>query len=296
MLSADKNYQQRRKHIAAYYDTLLRYYEWFWHGSTGGVHYGLQTERVRGWHKEIVNTNVVLASIANISPGSRVLDAGCGVGGSAIWLHEQLGCRVEAVTLSLRQAAAARQAISARALQQTVDVLQADNHALPFGDASFDVVWGLESICYADKALFLAEAARVLKPGGTLIIGDGFLLREPDTHADRLALQRFVDGLALEELIAIDSFTALFDATPFGTPRVTELTAAATPSSRRLYWMCLAALPMSWLLERCDLITDTLTRNILAGVAQGRLVNRGLAGYFAVAAEKSPEPGVSVSP
>jgi SAM-dependent methyltransferase len=59
-----------------------------------------------------------------------------------------------------------------------VSFVHADYRRLPWPAESFDGAYAIESACYAqgaDKADFLAEAARVLKPGGRLVVADGFL-------------------------------------------------------------------------------------------------------------------------
>ena len=112
-----------------------------------------------------------LARLAAIKPGELVLDAGCGVGGPARLLAAEQGARVRAVDLSPDYIAIAR-ALSKKsgiAVEfETADLLQ-----LPFGDASFDIVWTQHvSMNIADKTRLYRELRRVLRPGGRLVFQD----------------------------------------------------------------------------------------------------------------------------
>jgi tocopherol O-methyltransferase len=73
-----------------------------------------------------------------------VLDAGYGIAGSGIWLAEQRGSTVVGVT----QVERARGTIAKRELAHAVFVEQADYTATHFPNASFDVIWALESVCH----------------------------------------------------------------------------------------------------------------------------------------------------
>src|SRR5262249_51577782 len=140
----------------------------------------------RGARDELLNTNRVLADVARIGPDARVLDAGCGVGGSAVWLARHTGARVLGLTLSPRQARHARAFARHHDVARQVEIGVRDYLHTHLPDRSFDVVWALESSCYAaDKRAFLREAFRLLAPGGRLVLGDGFLLRAPRTARER---------------------------------------------------------------------------------------------------------------
>ncbi|MEV6488973.1 class I SAM-dependent methyltransferase [Actinoplanes sp. NPDC051633] len=97
--------------------------------------------------------------------GRRVLELGCGAAAGARWLHGQ-GAEVVALDLSegmLRQARAASDRSGVR-----VPLVQADALALPFADATFDIVctaFGAVPFV-ADSAAVMREVARVLRPGG----------------------------------------------------------------------------------------------------------------------------------
>lgn len=111
--------------------------------------------------------------------GARLLEVGCGRGGGSAWMASALGpASVTAVDLSEQNIAACQQQFgSVPELRFGV----ADAERLPFDDGAFDVVVNVESShCYPDFAAFLAEAHRVLRPGGTLCMVDFRL-------ADRLA-------------------------------------------------------------------------------------------------------------
>ncbi|MDY6786304.1 MAG: methyltransferase domain-containing protein [Cyanobacteriota bacterium] len=98
------------------------------------------------------------------------LDAGCGIGGSTLYLAQKFNARATGITLSAVQAARATQRAAEFGLSQTVEFQVADAQSTPFEDNSFDLVWSLESGEHMpDKRQFLQECYRVLKPGGLLI-------------------------------------------------------------------------------------------------------------------------------
>jgi tocopherol O-methyltransferase len=99
-----------------------------------------------------------------------LLDAGCGIGGSTLYLAQKFNARATGITLSPVQATRATQRAAEVNLSQTVEFQVADAQAAPFADNSFDLVWSLESGEHMpDKRQFLQECHRVLKPGGLLI-------------------------------------------------------------------------------------------------------------------------------
>lgn len=102
--------------------------------------------------------------------GLRVLDVGCGDGQLALALA-RAGARVSAVDTDPRMLTAARRCFEASAVE--AELSEADAQALPFESKSFDVVTAVTVLCFVDEPeRAVAEMARVLRPGGRLVIGE----------------------------------------------------------------------------------------------------------------------------
>jgi SAM-dependent methyltransferase len=117
-----------------------------------------------------------IASIG-LEAGQRALDAGCGMGAPAVHFARQAGVRVDAITISEKQWAAARERVRKEGLEDRVTVVHGDYHRLPdhFPKGAYDVVFFLESFGHSRaKAHLLATCWDMLKPGGTLYIKDLF--------------------------------------------------------------------------------------------------------------------------
>lgn len=123
------------------------------------------------------DTNLEMARRLGLASGMRLLDAGCGVGGPAMDVANEIeGLSIEGLTLSPVQAALASAEIAAAGLGERLRVQVGDYHQMPFEDSSFDAAWLLESACYSPSPRrLLAELQRVLRPGAKVYIKDLFL-------------------------------------------------------------------------------------------------------------------------
>lgn len=119
-----------------------------------------------------------LVEEAALSGKERVLDMGCGAGHTALALAPKAAA-VVAVDVTPEMVALTAQLAQERGLTN-VEVRQADVAALPFEDGSFDLVTSrLSAHHYADPQQALSEAARVLKPGGKLLLIDTVAPEDP---------------------------------------------------------------------------------------------------------------------
>lgn len=101
----------------------------------------------------------------------RIVDVGCGIGGSSRYLARKYGAECKGITLSPVQAQRAQALAAAEGLADQVSFQVADALDQPFPDGHFDLVWSMESGEHMpDKTKFVGELARVAAPGATIII------------------------------------------------------------------------------------------------------------------------------
>lgn len=114
-----------------------------------------------------------LAEVAMLKPGSKVLDIGCGMGITAIFVARHYGCSVTGIDISPTFIASARERAENENLIGKTSFITADAQELPLFSAIFDVVVSECSLSLLpDKERAIDELWRVLKPGGRITITD----------------------------------------------------------------------------------------------------------------------------
>ncbi len=112
-----------------------------------------------------------LIELAHFTPDMRILDVGCGIGGSTRRLSDHVGCRVTGIDLSDEYIEVAKRLTALLGMQDKVDFLATSALDLPFDENAFDGVWSLQmNMNVEDKLGWLTEVRRVLKPGGRAVL------------------------------------------------------------------------------------------------------------------------------
>lgn len=190
--------------IQKYYDETREDYNNAWFTDrTLAIHFGFYDENASTHEEAVQNVNRKMAEMISIKKGEKVLDAGCGIGGAAIWLAKYKNAKVTGITPVKHQVEAGSELAKEKGLNHLVDFEQQSFTDIQFTDASFDVVWACESVCHADsKRDFYQEAFRILKPGGRLVMAEYMRFQRP---MGKKVEQKLIDGLSGWAIKDIDS-------------------------------------------------------------------------------------------
>lgn len=114
-----------------------------------------------------LNGTKAQAELVRVTGDMRVLDAGCGVGGSSRYLAHTYGCRTDAIDLTPQYVETATRLNKLCGIDHKIFVRQGSVTDLPYEDRSFDLVWCQNvTMNVEDKRRMFSESYRVLAPGG----------------------------------------------------------------------------------------------------------------------------------
>lgn len=171
--------------------------------------------------------------------GSKVLDAGCGMGRVAVHLAQDFGYAVTGLDLLDFNVVEARGYAKRHDAQSNTTFVEGDYSSLPFADASFDAVYTMETFVHApDPAAVLKEFHRVLRPGGELVMFEYELSDSlgANTRA-REALLGVSEDSAMHGLLAFSygSIAKEHHANGFEAVKDTDITPRMMPMLKRFH-------------------------------------------------------------
>lgn len=173
---------------------------------------------------------VALAMAAGVGATDHVLDVGSGLGGPARLLARRYGCRVTGIDLTPELCEVAVDLTSRVGLAGQVEIRHGDALALPFDDASFDVVWTQHaSMNIEDKRRLFAGLRRVVRPGGRLAFFDVLAGQVQPIHFP----VPWADDASLSFLATVDETLAVLAEVGFSVRVWDDVTNAAQASFRR---------------------------------------------------------------
>lgn len=273
--------------IADYYNqTQVHYMQWWNLEESKALHFGYWEKNTPDFKTALHQLTVEMAKRANLPKGCRVLDAGCGVGGSSFYLATKLDCTVNGITLSEKQLTLANRFAKEQALDHLVQFSLQDFTQTSFADNSFDAVWLCESSCHAwPKINLIQEMNRVLKPGGLIIIADYFLTGKNDSH-------RFLTKWA--ELWAMPAFNSDSNFMKpiqlyFNLVSNDNISSAIYRSSKRMFWASVAGTLPSVLYNLFHKVSRYGRTHYQSGFFQYLALRKKLWEYHIVVGVKKPK-------
>jgi cyclopropane fatty-acyl-phospholipid synthase-like methyltransferase len=274
--------------IADYYNQTMHHYQRWWHLNDNlAVHYGFWEPKTKSFQQALENTNVYLLEIAEVQQGERILDAGCGVGGSSFFLAKEKNAKVTGITLSEKQIDFANKKLKEFELSELVDFKLGDYTDTDFKDETFDLIWAIESITTApDKVKFAQEAYRILKPGGRLVIADYFKNDEVGTDKNGL-LESWRKNWSMSPFLTLFEYKQCFESTGFILSKQNDVTDLIYKTSKKLYQISLIGAIPSRIYNFFYLPSRFTRHHYKSGIYQYKALKQGLWKYHTLVFQKN---------
>jgi tocopherol O-methyltransferase len=224
-------YQQ----IQEFYDASSGLWEEVWGEHMHHGYYGVDgKQKLDRRQAQIVLIEELLAwSFPDGQKPTNILDVGCGIGGSSLYLAEKFQAQVTGITLSPVQADRATDRAKEEGLSAQANFKVANALEMPFADNSFDFVWSLESGEHMpDKTKFLQECYRVLKPGGRLMLATWChrsTADQPLTAEEQKHLQDIYRVYCLPYVISLPEYITIVEQCGFQELRSDDWSTAVAP-------------------------------------------------------------------
>ncbi|MFA5134626.1 MAG: class I SAM-dependent methyltransferase [Patescibacteria group bacterium] len=277
------------KNVEKYFDDSSKYYSLLYADRESlGYHYGYWDKNIQSRKQALLNVNQKVADLLRVQSGDRVLDAGCGVGGTSLWLAKHVNAQFIGITLSGEQVKMARRIAERRKLSKRVMFQKMDFLSTSFAEQSFDKIFAIEAFCHSYFSLttILKEMHRILKKRGMLVMCDGFLHFKPRDRHEQQWLRNFCKGWHVDTLLTHGEIIQSFEQAGFRNVTFIDRTALAKKGSRQIYRLGLWAYPVVKLLQLLRLASRLVPDNIFASMAQKKMFDRGIMGHGTFSAAK----------
>jgi ubiquinone/menaquinone biosynthesis C-methylase UbiE len=204
----------------------------------------------------------------SVSP-ARVLDMGCGLGATLRSMARHLpSAHLHGITLVPWQLEQGRHLNQSCPQGDRITLALGDYEHTTFQSASFDAVYALESSCYAhgaSKSAFLQEAHRLLRPGGRIVIADGFLGPGKLRGLQQSIYRKLCECWVIDNLGEVAQVAREMERIGFRDIVVEQMQARVTPSVFHVPWVTLKFL-LTQVLFGGRTMTRARWNNILAPI------------------------------
>ena len=297
-----------RQDAAAVQQDIIRYFEvagpdyaaW---SPSYNMHFGLWARGMNPLRREPMlerMNQAVLDRLGHTADPVVLADLGCGLGAAARYIAvRQPSATISGYTIVPWQVSEGNRLTAESGLDGRVTLALADYTRTPAADASFAGAYALESGCYAtgaDKADLIAEMARIVRPGGRVVIADGFRKRSGSLGPLFGPIYRGAcRAWALREMAVIDQFVAALASHGFVDVTVEDISWRVAPSFAHIPF-----LSAKFAIQRVlagDLVWKRERWQNLEGPFLGSLcgLNRRQFGYYLVSATRGGAAAAEVT-
>lgn len=268
--------QTQNEKIKHYYNESQIFYDIFWMNKRNlSMHYGYWEKNTKNRNEALLNENKYVEKLLDIQKDDIVLDAGCGVGGTAIEIAEKYSVKVVGIGLVEKQNEAAKKNSTSRDVNELVSFEIGDFNKTRFEGQSFTKIYAIESTCHSEnKEEFIKEAMRLLKPGGKLVVCDYFIdkLKDKNEESDYLI---FCRGWAMANLSKKKDYEDILKECSFERIKFNNYTEYALKSSRYMRNIAILWLPIDLTLRLFNVISDDDLAGTKASISQYNLFKGG---------------------
>ena len=261
--------------IVDFYNETAWEYRTFW--SDANLHYGFYDDESTSHRLAMTNSNSVYADKLEVDVTDTVLDIGTGRGGFPTHVAAEYGAEVHGIDIDPGHVSEAEANARERGVSDATEFGVGDYHDIPYPDGTFDAVSGIETVCHSErKERVLEEIRRVLKPGGRLMISDGFVgraLTEPEAEKLRTVL----DGWAVPDIARIDEFRDTLEDLGFANVTFDDHYDQIAPSSRRQRLLSLGVTPLLRLAAALGIKSESSVDQGVTLYHQYEVIERGIA-------------------
>jgi cyclopropane fatty-acyl-phospholipid synthase-like methyltransferase len=232
-----------RDKVREYYvETTEKSYMRTWAEGSLGFHIGIADDTTTSHAESILAVNALLADRNGIGRGTRVLDGGCGVGGTTLWLAAERGADATGITIVPEQVDIARKLAAERGLAEAVTFECMDMVATTFPEASFDVVINCEAMCHVESLpAYFDHLSYLLRDGGRFAVVDLCRGEPIDLTRERLACEGWA---MVQPMRTIAEIAADLAAAGFVDVQPDDLTPRARLSAQALLAMATNTRPL----------------------------------------------------
>jgi len=256
--------------VGRYYDRMQWLYSLGWSaGGTRSLHYGLWWKDTRTLADAIINGDRFIGDKLELRADDHVLDMGCGVGGSSIYLAKRHGCRVTGITISRVQLGKAIENARHAGLEGLVDFQLMDYTRTSFPAETFTKAFTQEASNYAaHKIDLLKEAHRLLKPGGRYVSLDPYLKRDARPGAEEERVRRVTRGWGCPGLERFDRYLALAEEAGLKLIEQGDVNDHGLRSARIIWLSHVAFFPLAYVARKVGLAPPELLWHFEASIYQ----------------------------